>query len=77
MTDLGLRIGQALYGKDKTQKQLADYLGVNRHTVTQWLLYGNYPSSRFLPDICKFLGVSADWLLFGDETPLEIKNAKS
>lgn len=67
MNNVGIRLGQALYNKGMSQKELAEIIGVNRATVSCWCSNGNWMSAKFLPGICKALNVSADWLLFGED----------
>ena len=67
MNDMAIRLGQALYDSGMSQKELGEKIGVNRATVNYWCNHGTWPSAKYLPAICRTLGVSADWLLFGDE----------
>lgn len=67
MNEVGIRLGQALYSRGMSQRELAEKLGVSHSTVSCWCCNGNWMSARFLPGICKALNVSADWLLFGKD----------
>lgn len=67
MNDMAIRLGRALYDSGMSQKELGEQIGVNRATVNYWCNHGTWPSAKYLPAICRTLGVSADWLLFGEE----------
>ena len=49
------------------QKDLSDYLGLSKNTMTGWKNGNNKSYMKYLPEIAEFFGVSADYLL-GKET---------
>lgn len=67
MNDVAIRLGQAIYKSGISQRELAEHIGVNPATISYWCNHGNWMSAKYLPAICKTLGISADWLLFGEE----------
>lgn len=59
------RLNQAMYDRDVNATQLAKLVGMERKTVYSWQWGDSMPNSLILARICKVLGVSADYLLFG------------
>lgn len=59
------RLNQAMYDCDMNASQLAKLIGMERKTVYTWQWGYAMPNSLILARICKVLGVSADYLLFG------------
>lgn len=59
------RLNQAMYDRDMNASQLAKLVGMERKTVYSWQWGDSMPNSLILARICKVLGVSADYLLFG------------
>lgn len=68
------RLKQARKNAKKSQKNVADYVGITQPTLSQ-LEGGLISSSTFLPAIARYLGVDAYWLQTGVEssnfTPIE------
>ena len=54
--------------KHMQQKELSDYLGLSKNTMTGWKNGNNNSYMKYLPKIAEFFGVSVDYLL-GKETP--------
>jgi transcriptional regulator with XRE-family HTH domain len=50
----------------KSQRALADRLGLSNHTVSVWEKGRNFPGTAELYSLCQVLGVTSDWLLFGE-----------
>lgn len=46
----------------KTQAALAEYLGMTKNAVSEWKSGRNSAYKKYLPEIAKFLGVSASYL---------------
>lgn len=61
------RFNKALENKGITKKQLAHEIGCGRKAPFTWAAGDNLPNSLYLARMCKTLGVSADWMLFGKE----------
>jgi len=57
------RIKLALVEAKKTNKQLADYLGVKPQTVSRWCTNNSQPNIETLFEIAKFLKIKARLLL--------------
>lgn len=62
-----------------SQEKLGEGLGVSRPDATKQTVYGwennkHFPTARQLALICKKLGKSADWLLFGEQPIEDMKN---
>ncbi len=45
------------------QKDMCEYLNVNKSTMTEWLNGNNEPPMKMIVEIAKYLGVSTDYLL--------------
>ena len=50
------------------QKELSDYLGLSKNTITGWKNGNNNSYMKHLPKIAEFFGVSVDYLLGKEET---------
>lgn len=61
------RIFLLLKGQKKTQKQLSDFTGISTSAISAWNKKGTNPASEYLVSIAKFLNVSLDYLLTGQE----------
>lgn len=49
--------------KGVTQKQLTDFLGIRKQTVTEWKNGVTNSYNKYLPQISEFFDVSVDYLL--------------
>lgn len=67
MGKIGQKIHRALDERRRTQQALADHLGINRVSVTQWGSREGNPSPERLPAIADFLDVPVEWLLSEEE----------
>ena len=56
------RFKLALKRADKTHREVADHLGLDRSTVSHWALGRNTPNPETLAKLARYLGVSADYL---------------
>lgn len=63
MKIFGMRVKQELKEQGKLQKDLCEYLKVNKSTLSEWLNDNNEPSMQYIVEIATFLGVSTDYLL--------------
>ena len=65
--DFGLRLRQVRTARDfPSLASLARVVRVNPDTVGAWEAGRNYPKVPELLRLCRILGVTADYLLFGD-----------
>lgn len=63
MEIFGIRIKRELKELGKTQTSLAQYLNVQKSTVSEWLNNNNEPPMICIVEIAKFLNVTTDYLL--------------
>lgn len=61
--DFASRLKQLLEEKKVTQKALAEYLGITRQAVSQYVLGTTKPNADVIAAIARFFSVSADYLL--------------
>lgn len=57
------KISTILKEQKKTQKDLMDYLGLEKSTFTTWKSSKNQSYKKYIKEIAYYLGVSADYLL--------------
>ena len=65
---IGERVLYLLKMQGKTQKELAEATGAGKSTVGQWKEPNRNPSSELIVPICRFLGVSVNYLLTGEDS---------
>src|SRR5699024_12623124 len=61
------KLQQLRTGKNLTQEQLAEQLYVSRTAISKWESGKGYPNTESLKCISKFLSVTIDELLSGEE----------
>lgn len=61
--DLGTFIKKKRIIKEKSQEELANYLGIRRQSVSRWENNIALPSLEYLLDLSEFLEVSLEELL--------------
>ena len=66
--DINERIFFLLNEQKRSAKELSEYIKVSQASVSAWKT-GSYPSSKHIIRISEFLGVSAQYLLTGEEGP--------
>lgn len=64
------RIKEAREGEGLTQREVADALEIHVNTVANWERK-HMPTMRDLPRVAKILNRTPDWLLYGDDAPVE------
>ena len=64
------RIRELREKNDMTQSELAKRLSITRSSVTAWEMSLSIPSSKILPELCKVLHTTSDYLLGMDDTEL-------
>lgn len=73
MVSTGTRIRQLRNSHNLTSEQLGKIAGVSKAAVSQWESDKTEPSARAIANIARYFKVSADYLLFGENPPVEIK----
>ncbi len=63
-----------LDNQKKSQKELADFLGVGKNRITDWKSGRIKSYTKYLPQIAEYLNVSIDYLLGKEDTPTKAKN---
>jgi transcriptional regulator with XRE-family HTH domain len=58
----------------KTQKELAEYLGMSKNAVSEWKSGRNTAYMKYLPQIAIFLNVPIDTLIGMDDIRVEAHN---
>lgn len=61
------RISLLLTEREKTAYDLCKIIGVQQSTMSTWRSRKKNPPAELLPDIARYLGVSLDYLLTGEE----------
>ena len=63
---IGQRIKMVRVAKSKTQKSLAEDLGLKKNTFASYEIDRVQPSDRTISDICRIFNVNEDWLRTGE-----------
>lgn len=71
--DIGKKIANLRKERGFTQKELADFLNISDKAVSRWESGLGNPDTDLLPKIAKLFGVTTDYLLGGEETPIQKK----
>ena len=66
--ELHERIALARKQAGLSQEQLGDKLNVSRQAVSKWESGQTNPDIAYVSQMCRLFGVSADWLLLGEES---------
>ena len=69
--DVLTRILMLLNENHIQQKELSDYLGLSKNTMTGWKNGNNTSYMKYLPQIAEFFNVSVDYLLGKETTTIE------
>ena len=73
---IGRRIGQLRRARGMTQDAMAEQLGVSPQAVSKWENDQTCPDISLLPKLARFLGVTVDHLLTGEqEEKLQMQTA--
>ena len=67
MLTINERVFRLLYDSHRTQKELADFCGINERNIGSWKTRGSDPPAKLICKIAEFFGVSVVWLLSGEE----------
>ncbi len=74
---IGQKLKKLRADKGMTQKDLADQLHVSFQTISKWEKDENEPDLTTIRELAKLYGVSTDYLLSEDETPLKQSQASA
>ena len=74
--DISQRIFDKLQKTGITQQELSNATGIKKGTISSWKTGGYSPQSDKLDEICKFLGVSVQWLISGEEAENTMSDAQ-
>ena len=66
MEKTGAYLASLRKGRDMTQQQVADILGVSNKTVSKWESGAGLPDITVLPALAELYGVTADDILAGE-----------
>ena len=69
MTDLSNRIRQAIEKSGKTQRQIADAIGITEVSMSRYTHGERTPRATIIPKLAEACGVSVEWLQTGKEPP--------
>lgn len=58
--------------QNKSQKDLADYLGIGKNRITDWKAGRIQSYTKYLPQIAEYFGVTIDYLL--GNSPREVSS---
>lgn len=67
MVTINERVFQLLFESHRSQKDLADFCGVNERNIGSWKSRGSDPPAKLICKIAEFFGVSVVWLLTGED----------
>lgn len=71
------RIFEIMKQKKLRASDLANYLQISPSTISDWKTKGNTPSADLIYKIAKFLDVTTDYLLTGEEVSMDINSFSS
>jgi len=57
------RILELLFEQKRSQRELAEFLGVNQQTITDWKSGKTRTYERMMPEIAEFFGISTELLI--------------
>lgn len=66
---IAARIQHYLESKNKTQADLAEYMGVSQATVSNWCNGVKMPRMDKIDKICEFFGIERSYLMVEDKEP--------
>ncbi len=65
------KISYLLEKNNRTQKELTDYLGLDKSTFSAWKNGKSKSYSKYFTQIAQFFNVSIDYLLDNEKSPLD------
>lgn len=65
--NLNKRLFDLLYQSRRTQKDLAEALGISERNVSSWKMRGSDPPANLIVGIAAFFGISVECFLTGEE----------
>ena len=67
LVNLNKRLFDLLYQSRRTQKDLAEALGISERNVSSWKMRGSDPPANLIVGIAAFFGISVECFLTGEE----------
>lgn len=67
MVNINKRLFDLLYQSRRTQKDLAEALGISERNVSSWKMRGSDPPANLIVGIAAFFGISVECFLTGEE----------
>lgn len=61
------RVEEILQKKEISKTELSEVLNIRRPTLSEWKKNGAFPSADIALKIAKYLNVSVEWLITGEE----------
>ncbi len=71
------RLALTVEALGRPKGEVAASIGVSQQRLSNWMTRQNYPDWYALAKLCRRYGISADWLLLGDESGLRVSLAES
>ena len=68
------RISDELYEQEKKPAELCQYAGIRPSTYSTWKKEDRLPQLQYIPAIAKFLGVTIDYLVTGEDNISAVNN---
>lgn len=65
-SEIGRRLQQVRYERDYSVDYVAKQAGISVTVIRHYENYGGIPGSVYLGKICKVLGISTDYAIYGD-----------
>ena len=74
---IGERLTELRKSRGLSQEELAEKLTLTRQTISKWELGQSSPDIEYVIELCDFFGISADYLLKGEEPPAKAPAAEN
>jgi len=71
-----LRLRELRKQQNISQMHLADAIGSNQQSITEWELEKKDPRAEILPKLADYFGVSVDYLIYRTDCPYLVKSSQ-
>lgn len=71
-----LRLRELRKQQNVSQVQLAEAIGSNQQSITEWELEKKDPRAEILPKLADYFGVSIDYLMYRTDCPYLVKSSR-